>query len=95
MPGKALHHGSESAVTRQLVSDVPLGSFLSGGMDSGSIVAVASRRIDRLMTFTGGFDGFPMFSPDGNYLVFGSNRNESHPGNTNVFIAEWVEGSRD
>lgn len=46
----------ESAVTRQLVSDVPLGSFLSGGMDSGSIVAVASRRINRLMTFTGGFD---------------------------------------
>jgi asparagine synthase (glutamine-hydrolysing) len=46
----------ESAVTRQLVSDVPLGSFLSGGMDSGSIVAVASRKIDRLMTFTGGFD---------------------------------------
>ncbi len=44
------------------------------------------------VTFTGGFDGFPMFSPDGKYLVFGSNRNESHEGNTNVFIAEWVEG---
>jgi asparagine synthase (glutamine-hydrolysing) len=46
----------EEAVARQLVSDVPLGSFLSGGMDSGSIVAVASRKIERLMTFTGGFD---------------------------------------
>jgi TolB protein len=44
------------------------------------------------ITYTGGFDGFPMFSPDGKYLVFGSNRNESHEGNTNVFIAEWVEG---
>lgn len=46
----------ESAVVRQLVSDVPLGSYLSGGMDSTSIVAVASRRIPRLATFTGGFD---------------------------------------
>jgi asparagine synthase (glutamine-hydrolysing) len=44
------------AVTRQLVSDVPVGSYLSGGMDSGSIVAIASRSIPRLMTFTGGFD---------------------------------------
>lgn len=45
-----------AAVTRQLVSDVPVGSYLSGGMDSGSIVAVAGRSIPRLMTFTGGFD---------------------------------------
>jgi TolB protein len=43
------------------------------------------------LTYATGFDGFPMFSPDGRYLVFGSNRKESHPGNTNVFIAEWVE----
>jgi len=46
----------ERAVTRQLISDVPVGSYLSGGMDSGSLVAVASRHIPRLMTFTGGFD---------------------------------------
>jgi asparagine synthase (glutamine-hydrolysing) len=46
----------EQAVARQLVSDVQVGSYLSGGMDSGSIVAVASSRIPRLMTFTGGFD---------------------------------------
>ncbi len=33
----------EQAVTRQLVSDVPVGAYLSGGMDSGSITAVAAR----------------------------------------------------
>jgi asparagine synthase (glutamine-hydrolysing) len=45
-----------NAVRRQLISDVEVGSYLSGGMDSGSIVAVAGRSIARLLTFTGGFD---------------------------------------
>jgi|MTBAKSStandDraft_2_1061841.scaffolds.fasta_scaffold03407_6 asparagine synthase (glutamine-hydrolysing) len=44
------------AVTRQLISDVQVGSYLSGGMDSGSIVSVASQHIPRLATFTCGFD---------------------------------------
>jgi Tol biopolymer transport system component len=38
-----------------------------------------------------GFDGFPMFSPDGQYLVFASNRYGAKPGETNLFIARWVE----
>ena len=37
----------ETAVTRQLVSDVPVGSYLSGGMDSASIAAVACARRSR------------------------------------------------
>ena len=44
------------AVLRQLMSDVPVGSYLSGGMDSGSIVSVAASQIPRLSTFTCGFD---------------------------------------
>ncbi|HKP37811.1 MAG TPA: asparagine synthase (glutamine-hydrolyzing) [Pyrinomonadaceae bacterium] len=46
----------DRAVTRQLISDVPVGSYLSGGMDSGSITAVSSRHIPRIHTFSGGFD---------------------------------------
>ncbi len=46
----------QAAVKRQLVSDVPVGSYLSGGMDSSSVVAVAVQDISRLQTFTGGFD---------------------------------------
>lgn len=44
------------AVNRQMISDVPIGAYLSGGMDSGSITAVATRNIPRLTTFTCGFD---------------------------------------
>lgn len=43
------------------------------------------------VTFDGSFDGFPMFSPDGRYLVWGANRNAARPGDTNIFLAEWVE----
>ena len=46
--------------------------------------------IERI-TFNETFDGFPMFSPDGKKLVFASNRNAAKEGETNVFIADWVE----
>jgi asparagine synthase (glutamine-hydrolysing) len=43
-------------VNRQLVSDVELGAYLSGGMDSGSITAVTAQSFSNLKTFTCGFD---------------------------------------
>ncbi len=46
----------DSAIKRQLISDVPLASYLSGGIDSSTIVAVASRYKENLKTFCMGFD---------------------------------------
>jgi Tol biopolymer transport system component len=43
------------------------------------------------ITFSEGFDGFPMWAPDGRTFVFCSNRHNSQPGETNVFVTEWVE----
>ncbi len=44
------------AVERQLVSDVPVGAHLSGGMDSGTVTALAGRSLPFMNTFTVGFD---------------------------------------
>ena len=46
----------KQAVHRQLVGDVELGSYLSGGMDSGSITAIAASKFRDLKSFTCGFD---------------------------------------
>ena len=37
------------------------------------------------------FDSFPMFNSDGTRLVWASNRDQSAPGETNIFIADWIE----
>jgi Tol biopolymer transport system component len=54
------------------------------------IVGVDGRGLERVTT-SPEFDGFPMFSRDGRHLVFASNRNARIPGETNIFIADWIE----
>jgi asparagine synthase (glutamine-hydrolysing) len=57
----------KNAVKKQMISDVPVGSYLSGGMDSGSLTAIASQHVKRLTTFTAGFDMSSVTGVEANY----------------------------
>jgi TolB protein len=63
----------------------------TGGMGNFELYAINhdGNNLERI-TFSDGFDGFPMFSPDGKRLVWASNRNSKAPHETNIFIADWV-----
>jgi len=65
----------EQAVKRQLVSDVPIGCYLSGGIDSGSISCLAARIIPNIPTFTCGFD---LHSVSGMELAFDERQRAEH-----------------
>jgi TolB protein len=55
-----------------------------------AVINIDGTGLERI-TFNESFDGFPMFSPNGKKLAFASNRNAKTPGDTNVFIADWVK----
>lgn len=79
----------DAAVRRQLASDVPVGVFLSGGIDSSSIVALASRHYGgRLRTYTVGFDHVADAGeqPAARALAarFGTEHHELHVGSTDL-----------
>lgn len=63
------------AVNRQLVSDVEVGAYLSGGMDSGTISALAAQQMPFMRTFTCGFD---LHSASGIELGFDEREKAEH-----------------
>jgi asparagine synthase (glutamine-hydrolysing) len=65
----------QQAVQRQLVSDVDLGCYLSGGIDSGSVTALAASQMPNLRTFTCGFD---LRSASGLELAFDEREKAEH-----------------
>lgn len=54
---KRVRYALENAVASHLMSDVPVGAFLSGGLDSSIIAALARRHVRKLHTFAVGVEG--------------------------------------
>lgn len=71
----------ESAVQKRLVSDVPLGAFLSGGLDSSIVAGLASKHKPDLHTFSIGFKDEPFFDETNYANLVAKHFNTSH----NVF----------
>ncbi|MFQ5690116.1 MAG: TolB family protein [Gemmatimonadota bacterium] len=74
---------------RQIVFSSNLGDPQSRNFDL-YLINLDGTGLERVTT-SPEFDAFPMFTRDGRTLVFASNRHDRKPGDTNIFLADWVE----
>ena len=82
----------DTATARRLVADVPLGAFLSGGVDSSAVVASAARqRPTPLDTFTIGFEGAEDETP---YAAMVSRRYGTVQHNERAAAVDMIEAAR-
>lgn len=81
------------ATAGRLIADVPLGAFLSGGVDSGAVVAVAAGlKASPLSTFTIGFPGDEDETPLANQVA---RRYGTAQHNETAETADYIEAARE
>ncbi|NCO54708.1 MAG: asparagine synthase (glutamine-hydrolyzing) [Bacteroidetes bacterium CG02_land_8_20_14_3_00_31_25] len=68
----------ESSVKKRLISDVPLGTFLSGGIDSSIITAIASKHTTKLNTFSVGFKEDKFYDETNSAQIIANKFNTNH-----------------
>lgn len=75
---KKLYELMDASVKRRLIADVPLGSFLSGGIDSSVVAALAAMQVNRLNTFSIGYADEPLFDETSYALEVAKKYNTNH-----------------
>lgn len=75
---KQLRSLLEHSVQQRLVADVPIGAFLSGGIDSSIITAIAARHTKHLNTFSIGYKDEPMFDETKYARLVAKKHNTNH-----------------
>jgi len=68
----------ENSVRQRMIADVPLGTFLSGGIDSSIITAIAAKNTKHLSTFSIGYKDEPLFDETHYALLVAKKYNTEH-----------------